>query len=525
MMLILPAAGAADSTKDLPDWKRYIWSDLSVIMRPAEKSSFLRMENRDEMDEWIRRFWIRRDPTPTTEANERREVHEMRLAQARQHFPSKKPEGYDMRGRDLILFGTPDERVVHDDWFDETGYHDMRESWVWVDLDMRAEYEDRNLDGEYELATDDLPSSRPDVGERYSNKFPEQGGDARFFLRELKLDNPQVYQDLIHKLSEDEIRNYSELQNEALTARMLAPKLERMKGNYLDAVRKGEDNYHFDYHAEALWAVFAVDDFRGRDGKTRVEISHELRAKDLRFKWNARKRDYRAKLLRRVVFFDQAERPVSRSDDIIPIEAEDLDQTRAATLLPGLSVHALPPGRYRMALRLEDLGSGRLQIFTTAVEVEEFPADSLSLSDITFASLIDESNHEGPFNKGDWWIKSHPLHAYGRDGTIRFFFEIYGLERDDEGLSDYSVSYRIRRKHPETRSRWLWTREEAVGGEVGATFLDRNGETVARHPLSVSAAGFDPDSYELEIVVGDRLSGREAVRTASFSVLPSGSLR
>ncbi len=525
MLLAFSTAMAANQAEDLPDWKRYVWSDVSVIMEPWEKSAFLRMEQRDELDEWLRRFWLRRDPTPTTILNERKETHDSRLAQARHHFPAEKLEGYDLRGRDLILFGSPDERLIHDDWFDETGYHNLIESWIWVDLEMRAEYEDRNLDGEYEMAAPMGPSSRPDVGERYANQFTEQSEEARMLLRELKLGNPQVYQQMVEQLAQGEIQGFADLQNQALAANLLAPKLERMKGNYIDTVRKGRDPYQHDFQAEPLWAVFAVDNYRAASGQTQVEVSHEVRTRDLRFEWDFETRLYRAKLLRRIIFFDENERVVSQSEEIIPIEAENLDQTRAATLLPGLSPHRLDGGRYRMALRLEDMGSGRLQIFTTSVDVEAFPADQLSLSDVTFASLIDDMTHTGPFNKGDWWVKSHPLHGFDQGGEIHFFFEIYGLAQDEQGLSDYAVSYRIRRKHPETRSSWLWTREDTVGSEVSATFLDRHGEAVARHPLSLAAGGFAEDAYELQVEVTDRLSGQKTSRLAAFSVLPAGSLR
>jgi hypothetical protein len=87
------------------------------------------------------------------------------------------------------------------------------------------------------------------------------------------------------------------------------------------------------------------------------------------------------------------------------------------------------------------------------------------------------------------------------------------------------VSYRIRRSEPQVRSSWLWTREEVVNPAVSATFLDRHGETVARHPLSVAASGFDPDNYVLEVQVTDRLSGQSARAQGRFRVVPAGSLR
>ena len=99
------------------------------------------------------------------------------------------------------------------------------------------------------------------------------------------------------------------------------------------------------------------------------------------------------------------------------------------------------------------------------------------------------------------------------------------VESDGEGLNDYTVTYRIRPRDPVVRSSWLWTREEVIDAEVGSTFADRHGGEMARHPLSLSAAGFAEDSYVLEVELTDRIAGRSIRRRGQFSVVPESSSR
>ena len=96
---------------------------------------------------------------------------------------------------------------------------------------------------------------------------------------------------------------------------------------------------------------------------------------------------------------------------------------------------------------------------------------------------------------------------------------------DEQGLNDYTVTYRIRRQNPTVRSGWLWTREEVVDAELGETFADRHGGEMARHPLNISAADFAEDSYILEVEVSDRIGDRKTSGRTQFSVLPPAALR
>lgn len=526
-LLLLPVAGAAADFDPaaLPPWQRYRWQDLSPILTHAEEAALLATESPAAAEEWQRRFWLQRDPTPTTALNERREEHEKRLETARSLYPADRPLGIDQRGEDYLRFGPPDEAVTIDEWFDETGHHPARLIWLWLEPPMRATYADWNLDDEWEQAWDEAPSTRPDVRVRLEGAYLQDGqaADTRL-LDELRLTDPLAYQDLLRQLAEGEVINALEVRNQKLIADLMGAKFRRMEASYQENRRARRDTYVHDFQAEPLWAVFAVDCFRGEGGRTRVELSHEVRLNDLGFAWDEVAGDFSAALLRELVFYDGDERVAATVSDRQPIRAETLADTQRPLLLPGLASALLTPGNYRLALRLEDERSKRLQIFSTRVSVPAFAPDSLALSDIGFASNLQRGPAPAGFAKGEWSVTPHPLRAYATDRSVQLYFEIYGLAVDAEGLNDYTVSYRIRPRNPVIKSSWLWTREEAADAEAGSTFVDRHSGEMARHPLSIPAAAFAEDSYLVEVQVQDRLSGRSATARGQFSVLSPSAL-
>jgi GWxTD domain-containing protein len=515
------AGESVDMTK-LPGWQRYAWQDLGLLMSRSEEAQLRELPDAEASAEWVRRFWLRRDPTPTTDHNERREEHFKRLETARSLYGADDPMGLDRRGRDYVLFGAPDEVSEIDEWFDDTGHHPARLIWIWLAPEMRAAYSDWNLDGEWDQAWDELPSSRPDVRQRLEGAYLQdsQAEDNRL-LEELRSGDPLAYQDLVRQLAEGELVNPMELQSQKLMADLMGSKFRRMEAAYHENRRERKDTYVHDFELKPLWAVFAVDCFRGESGRSRVELSHQLRPRDLRFEWDFEQQVFSANILRRVVFYDENEQVAAGSEDRVPVFAESITDTRSDLLLPGLSVHQLRAGSYRMALRLEDEIGGSLQVFSTRVEVPAFPADSLLISDICFASGLGTGSEPALFRKGEWIVSPHPLHMYTGEDALRIYFEVYGLTTDDSGLNDYTVTYRIRPRNPLVKSSWLWTREENVDTEVGSTFADRHGGEMARHPLSLSAANFAEDSYLLEVEVHDRLGESLARQRARFSIVSS----
>jgi len=150
--------------------------DVSIIISDAEKRAFQQLTNDGLRQGFITDFWLARDPTPGTPANEFREEYDRRVAYANEHFTTKSGISGSKtdRGKMHILNGPPDEIVSHpsvgvyfpqgDQGRGATSTHPF-ETWRYRRLDGKGEnviYEfvDKQKNGEYTLEYDPSVKSK-----------------------------------------------------------------------------------------------------------------------------------------------------------------------------------------------------------------------------------------------------------------------------------------------------------------------------------------------------------------------------
>jgi GWxTD domain-containing protein len=95
------------------DYKRWLDEDVLWIIMPDESQAFLGLSNDQERDEFIRQFWVRRNPNPDSAENKFRDEHYRRLAFANTHFAAREPGWKTDRGHVYIVFGQPDSIDSH----------------------------------------------------------------------------------------------------------------------------------------------------------------------------------------------------------------------------------------------------------------------------------------------------------------------------------------------------------------------------------------------------------------------------
>jgi len=90
-------------------YKKWLSEDVAYIITAEERRDFLALKSDADRDEFIEKFWLRRDPTPGTPENEFKEEHYRRMAYANEHFASSVQGWQTDRGRIYIVYGPPDE--------------------------------------------------------------------------------------------------------------------------------------------------------------------------------------------------------------------------------------------------------------------------------------------------------------------------------------------------------------------------------------------------------------------------------
>jgi len=93
-------------------YQKWLNEDVAYIITDPERRDFLALKTDADRDQFIEKFWQRRDPTPGTPENQFKEEHYRRIAYANEHFASSIPGWQTDRGRIYITYGPPDQLSV-----------------------------------------------------------------------------------------------------------------------------------------------------------------------------------------------------------------------------------------------------------------------------------------------------------------------------------------------------------------------------------------------------------------------------
>ena len=101
----------------------------------------------------------------------------------------------------------------------------------------------------------------------------------------------------------------------------------------------------------------------------------------------------------------------------------------------------IAPGKYHYVGEMRDTGRGSIGTFRQHREFEAV-GSSLAMSDLLRAAQID-SRTAFPEERKDLDIVANPLRTYHRSEPAFIYLEVYNLERDEFGRSEYEIAYRI----------------------------------------------------------------------------------
>ncbi len=148
--LVAAAAFAAGQAKPGPESEKFLKS-ARLIMSGEEYKIWKRLPDEESRQEFIKDFWEKRDPDPTTDTNEFKTEFESRVAYANKHFLEGGPGMNTDRGRIYIFMGPPDK-------FEEFLQNQVDSSnrgallwWSYFDNQLAVEFIDEKGDGRYRI--------------------------------------------------------------------------------------------------------------------------------------------------------------------------------------------------------------------------------------------------------------------------------------------------------------------------------------------------------------------------------------
>ncbi len=109
----------------------------------------------------------------------------------------------------------------------------------------------------------------------------------------------------------------------------------------------------------------------------------------------------------------------------------------------------------------------------------------------------------------------HPVHAYRKPDPVKFYFEIYGLDLDEEDFGFWEVEYSVEPKEKK--------REGPVYKDVATVMsskVNASGFGSTQHErLEIDSKDLWEGSFRLRVRVMDRRTRKSVETQTSFSIL------
>ncbi len=492
---------ALDSIKTAAD-AQFVFEDLKYILRDPELAFFNQLNDIQAKRDFFHRFWISRSATPAARLHTRILEHYRRLAYAEKNCwfdgvrtlttnPDKLgvlkfPASYDLneefndKGLIYLRYGKPDEIAK------TPGTRLTNESWRY-----NAQIDRRPLIFHFVVAREAGPNNwrlTPVLTDSVM-LADRQGWDPdidRLLASRSRLD----FNSLVLE---------QEQRNRKLFFKALSRDIERVERGF-----------------KPLKMSVFVANFRGKQGKTQLELYLGIPKKELKIKRSSKNGEVAALLEEGAGVYDSL-----ATEKVKYSHQWKLAELPEARVFDGNLIQRyvfdVEPERYRLSFyaRLSQprkLGGGNFQI-----QVPAFDSDSLDLSELELAYKVGPVNFNSIYNRGEYSIIPNPSARFSRADPVYLYFEIYNLQKNTEGHTSYDVEYEIKQEKAKKGGLFSF-----LGGKKKKSLAIAN-HTEGTDETAIEYASFDVSKlgagdYTLTVKVKDLVANTEKKRSVKLKL-------
>jgi len=399
--------------RDPKVWNK-IYSDIRILMEEEERKRFenLPIESKGN---FIRKFWKRKDPTPTTEENERLTEHHRRVMFARENYSDIVVPYYDDRGKVYVKYGPPDNKFVS-----QIGAERVKDNESWsYEKSIREglTFDFVKKGSSYQQVQDlsDAASPGLDIESRMTlmrQLYYERAGFTESYNRFL-LETEKIDQSVMVRF-----------ESERSAAQKEAP----------------AEFYHHKLEGNSLPFFYSFAQFRGSEGRSRTEVYVAIPHNRLKFspglEGNVTSLDYH------LVVHDSDYVDIYRRKKKGKLQVKSFEEIHNQVFLWQENFE-LFPGKHVLAIRVENPQGDSRGVYSHEFEARDFRRNDLMISDIQLASDVDSTQGEEMFVKRGLKVIPYPFSIVQRRQPIFVYFEIYNLKYNVNGKTDYTVTHAI----------------------------------------------------------------------------------
>ncbi len=279
-----------------------------------------------------------------------------------------------------------------------------------------------------------------------------------------------------------------------------------------------------DYKPDHLGSNFELDfdvfQFRGNNS-TDVYVSYAIDADEI----NNENSKFKEGLTYGLFFFDKYMNLIfEKRDTLATINTSskliiDDDSTLAINSIVG----SITPQEGNFSF--ETLRNFDRGVFSTRGKyiVKNFSNQSLQVSDLILASDIKANDAKGTtIQRGEYYILPNPVSIFSEKVPLHLFFEIYNLQKNESGLTNFEQRITIREKEDDVVSDILNSLGDIIGinDEGEKITLSSNYSTLDKDQkisLKLDMSDYGEGEYIIQVTIKDNITGKETTSTADFT--------
>src|SRR5579872_163933 len=410
-------------------YKKWMNEDVVYIITDEERQAWKRLATDEEREQFIEKFWLRRDPTPDTAENEFKEEHYRRIAYANERYASGIPGWKTDRGRIYITYGPPDEIEDHSSGGsyerpqEEGGgttstfpFQQWRYRWIeGVGTNIIIEFVDPTMSGEFRMTMD--PSEKdallyvPNAGLTMSEQMGMSDKTQRF----QNTDGTHLGQPL---------GGQPESMNEFTRLEQFANLQKPPKIKFKDLEAEVNTTIKFNI----LPLQVRADYFPLTESSVLTNITVQLENKDLQFQAKDGIQKATVNMYGRITSMSRRVVNVFEDPVVIDSPAALRGDTVKRSSIYQKSV-PLAPGLYRLNVVVRDVVGGNMNNYELALNVPRYDPDKLTASSLVLADLLEDvptrSIGTGMFVIGRYKVRPRISNIFSRDDKLGIYLKAY----------------------------------------------------------------------------------------------------
>ena len=485
----------------MPEEEQWAYQDLGMFLTSEEEG----LREQDPVA-FNARYWTSKDPRYLTTYNERKLEHYYRLTYADLLYssPPLGLRGWDTeRGQIMIRYGPPPQDVMLRPSVD--GIFSARSLVIGAVIETLEGSDDQGLE-----TTGRAVSGTSSFGAAQSTAaaaFEENNtyniwdyGDFRF-----------VFED---PFKNGEFRMYSPPADE------LFQEISSWQNDYVqlskETIRRTPELYEYEAPGRQIDIPFLATAFQGENAQADLYVHYGIPLNEY-----DRSKEFVEITANAGTFLisDQRDILVERRRTIYGLPIDQVMAFSEQELWVDTQHMEAPAGSHEISVEFATASGLTVAVQRRSIDVPDFFTESgVGLSDIMLAYGVEDAEDGKPMGpneivRGGLSIKPAPWSVYGTDWPIYLYFEIYNLEQDPDGVTDYDVEITLVPK--DTRTGLRRTLANLFGGRSQGVSVsyEGSGRTAQENLYQIlDASRQDMGLYTVRLTVVDNVSGRSAER-------------